>query len=186
MDQEQKNGAPDGLDNRPAAHQPADTRRAAIAGHGKRLFAGARGRAQAGYAMAQARLRDRPRAEQLLLIGLWSLAAGLMAFLLYLVILIPLTPGIADLRQASTARPSVILSADGKELGSFEKGLQERVKLSQISPHVLKALISTEDHRFYDHHGVDFRRVAGAMLATLKGDPQGGSTITQQLSLIHI
>ena len=182
MDQEQKNGAPDGLDNRPAAHQPADTRRAAIAGHGKRLFAGARGRAQAGYAMAQARLRDRPRAEQLLLIGLWSLAAGLMAFLLYLVILIPLTPGIADLRQASTARPSVILSADGKELGSFEKGLQERVKLSQISPHVLKALISTEDHRFYDHHGVDFRRVAGAMLATLKGDPQGGSTITQQLA----
>ncbi|MCA1857601.1 PBP1A family penicillin-binding protein [Massilia oculi] len=132
--------------------------------------------------MAQARLRDRPRAEQALLIGLWALAAGLMAFFLYLVILIPLTPGIDDLRQASTARPSVILSSDGKELGTFEKGLQERIKLSQISPHVIKALISTEDHRFYDHHGVDFRRVAGALLATLKGDAQGGSTITQQLA----
>nr|WP_281914511.1 transglycosylase domain-containing protein [Massilia varians] len=132
--------------------------------------------------MAQARLRDRPRWEQALLIGLWSLAAGLTAFFLYLVILIPLTPGIDDLRQASTARPSVILSSDGKELGSFEKGLQERVKLSQISPHVIKALISTEDHRFYDHHGVDFRRVAGAFVATVKGDPQGGSTITQQLA----
>ncbi|MCA1246513.1 PBP1A family penicillin-binding protein [Massilia sp. MS-15] len=132
--------------------------------------------------MAQARLRDRPRAEQALLIGLWTLAAGLMAFFLYLVILIPLTPGIDDLRQASTARPSVILSSDGKELGTFEKGLQERIKLSQISPHVIKALISTEDHRFYDHHGVDFRRVAGALLATLKGDAQGGSTITQQLA----
>ncbi|WP_084416288.1 transglycosylase domain-containing protein [Massilia alkalitolerans] len=132
--------------------------------------------------MAQARLRDRPRWEQAVLIGLWSLAAGLMVFFLYLVILIPLTPGIDDLRQASTARPSVILSADGKELGSFEKGLQERIKLSQISPHVIKALISTEDHRFYDHHGVDFRRVAGAFVATVKGDPQGGSTITQQLA----
>ncbi|MFN3791761.1 penicillin-binding protein 1A [Massilia sp.] len=132
--------------------------------------------------MAQARLRDRPRWEQALLIGLWSMAAGLSAFFLYLVILIPLTPGIDDLRQASTARPSVILSSDGKELGSFEKGLQERIKLSQISPHVIKALISTEDHRFYDHHGVDFRRVAGALVATLKGDPQGGSTITQQLA----
>ncbi|MGI4843087.1 MAG: transglycosylase domain-containing protein [Janthinobacterium lividum] len=132
--------------------------------------------------MARARLRDRPRWEQALLIGLWSLAAGLTAFFLYLVILIPLTPGIDDLRQASTARPSVILSSDGKELGSFEKGLQERVKLSQISPHVIKALISTEDHRFYDHHGVDFRRVAGAFVATVKGDPQGGSTITQQLA----
>ncbi|QOY96675.1 PBP1A family penicillin-binding protein [Massilia sp. UMI-21] len=132
--------------------------------------------------MALARLRDRPRAEQALLIGLWATAAGLMAFFLYLVILIPLTPGIDDLRQANTARPSVILSADGKELGSFEKGLQERVRLSQISPHVVKALISTEDHRFYDHHGIDFRRVAGALVATLKGDAQGGSTITQQLA----
>ncbi|WP_374041155.1 penicillin-binding protein 1A [Massilia sp. MS-15] len=146
------------------------------------MFEDARARARSGYAMAQARLRDRPRAEQALLIGLWTLAAGLMAFFLYLVILIPLTPGIDDLRQASTARPSVILSSDGKELGTFEKGLQERIKLSQISPHVIKALISTEDHRFYDHHGVDFRRVAGALLATLKGDAQGGSTITQQLA----
>jgi len=149
---------------------------------GRAMFEDARSRARAGYAMAQARLRDRPRAEQALLIGLWALAAGLMAFFLYLVILIPLTPGIDDLRQASTARPSVILSSDGKELGTFEKGLQERIKLSQISPHVIKALISTEDHRFYDHHGVDFRRVAGALLATLKGDAQGGSTITQQLA----
>nr|WP_201303373.1 PBP1A family penicillin-binding protein [Massilia sp. 9I] len=132
--------------------------------------------------MAQARLRDRSRIEQAALIGMWTAAAGLMAFFLYLVFLIPLTPGIDDLRQASTARPSVILSADGKELGTFEKGLQERVKLSQISPHVIKALISTEDHRFYEHHGVDFRRVAGALLATLKGDAQGGSTITQQLA----
>jgi penicillin-binding protein 1A len=149
---------------------------------GRSLFEGARGRARAGYSMAAARLHDRPRAQQALLIGLWTLAAGLMAFFLYLVILIPLTPGIDDLRQASTARPSIILSADGKELGSFEKGLQERVKLSQISPHVIKALISTEDHRFYDHHGVDFRRVVGALIATLKGDAQGGSTITQQLA----
>lgn len=170
------------MDQEEKSSTPGAARRAALGQHGKRLFEGARGRARAGYSMAQARLRDRPRWEQAVLIGLWGLAAGLMVFFLYLVILIPLTPGIDDLRQASTARPSVILSSDGKELGSFEKGLQERVKLSQISPHVIKALISTEDHRFYDHHGVDFRRVAGAFVATVKGDPQGGSTITQQLA----
>lgn len=151
-------------------------------GRGRRLFDNARRRARAGLSLAQARLHERSRIEQVLLVGLWAMAAGLMAFFLYLVILIPLTPGIDDLHQARTARPSVILSADGKELGTFEKGFQERVKLSQISPHVIKALISTEDHRFYDHHGVDFRRVAGALLATLKGDAQGGSTITQQLA----
>ncbi|MCC2955664.1 PBP1A family penicillin-binding protein [Massilia sp. IC2-477] len=178
MDQEEKTDT----QPRPEGSAQDASRRAALGQHGRRLFEGARGRAQAGYSMAQARLRDRSRAEQVLLIGLWTAAAGLMAFFLYLVLLIPLTPGIDDLRQASTARPSVILSADGKELGTFEKGLQERVKLSQISPHVIKALISTEDHRFYDHHGVDFRRVAGALVATLKGDAQGGSTITQQLA----
>ncbi|MFC0252088.1 penicillin-binding protein 1A [Massilia consociata] len=150
--------------------------------HGRRLFDGARGRAHAGYSMASARLRDRPRIEQAALIGLWSLAAGLMAFFVYLLVLIPLTPGIEDLHQVRNAQPSIILSSDGKPLGSFEKGLQERVKLSQVSPHVVKALISTEDHRFYDHHGVDFTRIGGALLANLKGDPQGGSTITQQLA----
>ncbi|QNA91062.1 penicillin-binding protein [Massilia sp. Dwa41.01b] len=109
--------------------------------------------------------------------------AGLLLLLLaYLLILIPLTPGIADLKQVSSARPSVILSSDGKELGTFEQGLQERVKLSQVSPHVVSALIATEDHRFYDHHGVDFTRIAGALVASLKGDAQGGSTITQQLA----
>jgi len=160
----------------------ADTRAGRFARHGKRLLSGARGHAQAGVSRARARLRDRSRLEQVLLIGLWSTAALLTAFFAWLLFLIPLTPGIDDLRQASTARPSVILSADGKELGTFEKGLQERVKLSQISPHVIKALISTEDHRFYEHHGVDFRRVAGALVATMKGDAQGGSTITQQLA----
>jgi len=152
----------------------------------RRILDAARARLRTGFsharAGASARLTGRSRLEQALLIGLWTMAAGLMAFFIYLVMLIPLTPGINDLHQARTARPSVILSADGKELGTFEKGFQERVKLSQISPHVIKALISTEDHRFYEHHGVDFRRVAGALVATVKGDAQGGSTITQQLA----
>jgi len=148
----------------------------------KNFFGGAGSRAQAGVRRAHGILQGRPRWEQALLIGLWTAAALLMALLAYLLILIPLTPGIDDLKQASTARPSVIVSSDGRELGTFEQGLQERVKLSQVSPHVVTALISTEDHRFYDHHGVDFTRIAGALLASLKGDAQGGSTITQQLA----
>jgi penicillin-binding protein 1A len=149
---------------------------------GERLFETATGTAQAGFARAHAHLMEQPPLRRAILIALWSLAALLSLLLLYLIVLIPLTPGIDDLQQARTARPSVILSADGKELGSFEQGLQERVKLSQVSPHVVKALISTEDHRFYNHHGVDFTRIAGAIVASLKGDAQGGSTITQQLA----
>ncbi len=148
----------------------------------KTLLSGAGNKAQAGVRRAHGFLSGRPRWEQAVLVGLWAFAALLVALLVYLMILIPLTPGIDDLKQVSSARPSVMLSSDGKELGTFEQGLQERVKLSQVSPHVVTALISTEDHRFYDHHGVDFTRIAGALLASLKGDAQGGSTITQQLA----
>ncbi len=148
----------------------------------RHLLAAAATRAGALKSGARERLHGRPLPVKLALISLWSLAAGLMAILAWLLILIPFTPGIDDLEQVSRSRPSVILDAGGRPLGTFEKGLQERVKLSQISPHVVKALISTEDHRFYQHHGVDFKRVAGALWASVKGDPQGGSTITQQLA----
>lgn len=147
-----------------------------------RLLSGAYGRAARIRSGARERLHGRPLPVRLALVSLWSLAAGLMALLAWLIVLIPFTPGIDDLEQVNRARPSVIVDAAGRPLGTFERGLQERVKLSQISPHVVEALISTEDHRFYRHHGVDFTRVAGAMWHTLNGDAQGGSTITQQLA----
>ena len=148
----------------------------------RRLVAATSRGAGAVHANARERLHGRPLPVKLALLSLWSMAALLTAFLVWLLALIPLTPGIDDLQQASSSRPTVILSSDGKKLGTFEQGLQERVKLAQISPHVVEALIATEDHRFFRHHGVDFRRVAGAAWATLKGDSQGGSTITQQLA----
>ncbi|MES2413313.1 MAG: transglycosylase domain-containing protein [Pseudomonadota bacterium] len=112
----------------------------------------------------------------------WTAAAIPVLVLLYVLILIPFTPSISDLRKAKTAKPSMVLSADGKELAVFKRANRDWVKLEDISPSVVQALIATEDHRFYDHHGMDFRRTAAAALSTLKGDMQGGSTITQQLA----
>ncbi|MGZ5834527.1 MAG: penicillin-binding protein 1A [Telluria sp.] len=139
-------------------------------------------RARAHYAQVKAGLMARPPLQRWLLIGLWSLLALSVLFAVYVALLFPLTPGIEDVKQARVARPTVVMSSDGRELASFEQGLQEKVSLSQISPHVITALVATEDRRFYEHHGVDFTRIAGAMLANLKGDAQGGSTITQQLA----
>jgi penicillin-binding protein 1A len=150
--------------------------------HGKRLYEGASVRARAGYARASTHLSGRPPLQRAAIIALWGFLALAALLLVYILVLIPLTPGIADLKQARAARPTVILSADGKELASFEQGVQERVKLSQVSPWVITALVDTEDHRFYEHHGVDFTRIGGALLASLHGDTQGGSTITQQLA----
>ena len=102
--------------------------------------------------------------------------------LLYLLVLVPLTPGTDDLRKAKSEVPTRVLSDDGVELAAFKRLNREWVTLDRISPHVVNALIATEDHRFYQHHGIDLRRTAAAVLSTLSGQRQGGSTITQQLA----
>ncbi|MBA3058389.1 MAG: transglycosylase domain-containing protein [Gammaproteobacteria bacterium] len=113
----------------------------------------------------------------------WRAALLLPALLLlYVLLLIPFTPGIGDLRKAKTEAPSVLLASDGTVLAEYKRMNREWVSLDAIAPSVVDALIATEDRRFYAHHGIDFRRLVGAVLSTLGGDLQGGSTITQQLA----
>ena len=103
-------------------------------------------------------------------------------FMLYVLLLIPFTPSIGDLRKVKSELPSVLLALDGTVLAEYKRINRTWVPLDKIAPNVVNALIATEDHRFYDHHGIDFRRLVGAVLHTLSGDLQGGSTITQQLA----
>lgn len=110
------------------------------------------------------------------------LASLPVLLLLYVLVLIPFTPSIKDLRKAKSEKPAIVLSADGKELAVFKRANRDWVKLADISPRVVEALIATEDHRFYQHHGIDLKRTASAALHTFSGDLQGGSTITQQLA----
>ncbi len=66
----------------------------------------------------------------------------------------------------------------------YEKTNRIWVDYEDISPHVVNAVVSTEDKRFYEHKGVDWRRTVYALAAdvlNLEGAGQGGSTITQQL-----
>ena len=127
------------------------------------------------------RLRHATRRE--IALGLaWGLAAIPVLLLLYVLVLIPFTPSISDLRKAKTAKPSVVMSVDGQELAVFKRANRDWVKLADISPNVVAALIATEDHRFYEHHGLDIKRTFAAVLHTLSGNKQGGSTITQQLA----
>ena len=102
--------------------------------------------------------------------------------LLYVLVLIPFTPGIGDLRKAKSEAPSLLLASDGSVMAEYKRINRDWVTLDAVAPSVVDALIATEDHRFYEHHGIDFRRLAGAVLSTLSGDLQGGSTITQQLA----
>jgi penicillin-binding protein 1A len=113
-----------------------------------------------------------------------ALALGALPalFLVYVLALVPFTPGIGDIRKARVDRPALIVSADGKLLAEFKPVNREWVSLKQISPSVVDALIATEDRRFYEHHGIDWKRTASAALHTFSGNRQGGSTITQQLA----
>ena len=115
--------------------------------------------------------------------GLAAVGALALALLCaYAVILIPFTPSIANLRKAKIDQPSVLISSDGKRLATFKPMNREWVRLNQVSPNVINALIATEDHRFYQHYGIDLQRTATGILRTLIGDLEGGSTLTQQLA----
>lgn len=103
-------------------------------------------------------------------------------FFLYLLALVPLTPSISDIRKSRLEQPAQVMSEDGKLLAEYKWANRAWVPLKDIAPAVVTALIATEDHRFYDHFGLDWRRMLGAAWYTLQGKRQGGSTLTQQLA----
>jgi penicillin-binding protein 1A len=126
----------------------------------------------------------RPRRDLRRWLKLGGIAAGVLVLALgaWIGVLVVTTPDVAELRQASTARPSVILSSDGEVIGRFSQAYQAPVALSDVAPQVVQALIATEDHRFYAHHGIDPWRIGGSAWNILKGNMQGASTLTQQLA----
>ena len=115
--------------------------------------------------------------------GLGALGVlSLMLLCAYALVLIPFTPSIADLQKAKIDQPSVMMSADGRRLATFRPMNREWVPLNRIAPQVITALIATEDHRFYQHYGIDLLRTAAGLLRAFIGDLEGGSTLTQQLA----
>jgi 1A family penicillin-binding protein len=86
---------------------------------------------------------------------------------------------IGDMAQATT-----IYDASDKPVFTIFKEQRIEVPFEKISPHLIKAVISIEDQRFYDHKGIDAIRIAAAAVRNFKEGrrAEGGSTITQQLA----
>ena len=112
----------------------------------------------------------------------WMASAAVAAGAIYLCVLVYTTPQVDELRRAQAVRPSVILSSDGEVIGRFSTAYQAPVTLKEVSPDLISALIATEDHRFYAHSGLDPKRLVASAWNTMRGDTQGGSTLTQQLA----
>ncbi|MEP7100522.1 MAG: transglycosylase domain-containing protein, partial [Burkholderiales bacterium] len=109
-----------------------------------------------------------------------SALAAVMA--VYVCVLVYTTPQVEELLRAQAVRPSVILSSDGDVIGRFSVAYQAPVTLKEVPKDLVNALISTEDHRFYEHNGIDPTRIVGSAWGILHGKMAGGSTLTQQLA----
>lgn len=96
-------------------------------------------------------------------------------------------PNIYQLENPVNKYASQVLSADGKLMGTWSYSRANRifVGFDDLSPWLVKALIATEDERFYEHSGIDYRalaRVAVKRVILRQTNAGGGSTITQQLA----
>ncbi len=121
----------------------------------------------------------RQRVVTIALLGTCVMLVGALAY--WIVVLTEL-PSTEDLRKSRFEQATVVYSSDGVELTSYQDKNRRWVPLDEISPWVTKALIATEDHRFYDHSGIDIIRTIGSTFRTLGGEMQGGSTITMQFA----
>lgn len=88
-----------------------------------------------------------------------------------------------NLAKLDNPTPSKIYDSSGNLLAEIGEENREEVKIKDVPQDFLNALISTEDSRFYEHHGFDYIRTVKAALVNLKSGfgSQGGSTLTQQL-----
>lgn len=119
-----------------------------------------------------------------------ALLSGLIALIIYLgavdlnfLWLFGKSPGFAQIKNPNTSSASEIYSADGKLIGKYFNENRTPVKYEDVNPQFWKALIDTEDERFYRHIGIDFQGLFGAAKDALVGnDARGASTITQQLA----
>ena len=96
-------------------------------------------------------------------------------------------PPVEDLQNPINRFATQVYSADGKLMGTWNYNKENRicVDYDQLSPFLVKALVATEDVRFYDHSGIDFKALARAVIKRgILGNKNagGGSTITQQLA----
>ena len=94
------------------------------------------------------------------------------------------SPGyFSGILNPQTNEASEIYSADGKLIGKYFNENRSPVKYEEVNPYFFKALIDTEDERFYKHMGIDPIGIFGAVKdAVLHHDGRGASTITQQLA----
>jgi len=118
---------------------------------------------------------------------IWKFFGGCFLLLVLLIVATYLgvfgaLPSFRDLENPKSNQASEIITSDKQVLGTYYVQNRSSVTYKEISPNVINALVATEDERFFEHSGIDFRRMFSILFLNLF-KRQGGSTITQQLAL---
>ena len=96
-------------------------------------------------------------------------------------------PGFEEVKRAHRSSEATLLDRHGETLHELRADFAGRrlawVKVEDVSPLLIKALVQAEDRRFFEHEGVDWRGLAGAAVDNVLGrGRRGGSTLTMQLA----
>ena len=115
----------------------------------------------------------------------WAIVLGGLATILLLFFLASqgvfgALPTFEELENPESNLATEIITSDGKTLGTYAVQNRTPIKFKDLPDNLVHALIATEDERFYEHSGIDFRGLARAVVKMGKGG--GASTITQQLA----
>jgi penicillin-binding protein 1A len=112
----------------------------------------------------------------------WSIALIPFLLIVSLIVFQPedSMPPVSMLDNPPELQASLVLAENGDTIGRYFKVNRTSTTYANISPYILDALISTEDERFIEHSGVDFKALGRAVAKA--GKAGGASTITQQLS----
>ncbi len=109
---------------------------------------------------------------------------------LSLISVLLLSPALAVAQGGTAAEPwqivpmpqaSVVLARDGSLIGEIGGEIRTNVSIKSLPKYLPQAFVAIEDHRFYQHDGVDVVGIAGAIKDNIFGERRGASTITQQL-----
>lgn len=109
---------------------------------------------------------------------------GCLSVALFVSVLYLRLPDINELRNIRYQQPLRILTADGALISQIGQIKRDPIPYEDIPPHLINALLSAEDSRFFQHIGLDFRSLARAVLQLLTDSPNqtGASTITMQVA----
>lgn len=120
----------------------------------------------------------------LLSAALTFLVASLCGLALYLFYINTQLPSVSILEDVQLQVPLRIYTSDGKLIGEYGEKRRNPISLGAVPPKLIKAILATEDRRFYEHSGVDIRGLARASVhLIIKGrKDQGASTITMQVA----